>query len=153
VSTKMLFDLTLQQLPKLEMEGAIFLHLIWCARTRMIKQGTYGLSQGNLDNGSWLESIFWIIFPSTCWPLTGWSTFESGYWVGLTVMLCSSPMKTGITMLTKYAFVVEFGHSGIPSACHSGPKCDDVPVEGSVAQGDRCDVCDGSIRYLCVACI
>jgi hypothetical protein len=49
-STKSLFDLVLR-LCKLQMDGDIFLHLIWCAGTRMIKQGADGLSKGNLDNG------------------------------------------------------------------------------------------------------
>jgi hypothetical protein len=47
--TKSFFDLVLR-LWKLEMDGDIFLHLIWCAGTRMIKQGADGLSRGNLDN-------------------------------------------------------------------------------------------------------
>jgi hypothetical protein len=49
-STKSLFDLVLR-FRKLQMDGDIFLHLIWCAETRMIKQGAEGLSRGNLDNG------------------------------------------------------------------------------------------------------
>jgi hypothetical protein len=49
-STKSQFDLVLR-LQKLERDGDIFLHLIWCAGTRMIKQGADGLSRGNLDNG------------------------------------------------------------------------------------------------------
>jgi hypothetical protein len=48
-SRKSLFDLVLS-LWKLEMDGDIFLHLIWCAGTRMIKQGADELSRGNLDN-------------------------------------------------------------------------------------------------------
>jgi hypothetical protein len=49
-STKLLFDLVLR-LRVLQMKGDIFLHLIWCAGTRMIMQGADGLSRGNLDNG------------------------------------------------------------------------------------------------------
>jgi hypothetical protein len=39
------------RLRKLEMEGAIFIRFIWIAGTRMIEQGTDGLSRGNLSNG------------------------------------------------------------------------------------------------------
>jgi hypothetical protein len=49
-STKSLFDLVLR-LCKLQMDRDIFLHLIWCAGTHMIKQGADGLSRRNLDNG------------------------------------------------------------------------------------------------------
>ena len=49
-STKSLFDLVLR-LRVLQMRGDIFLHLIWCAGTRMIRCGVDGLSRGNLDNG------------------------------------------------------------------------------------------------------
>lgn len=36
---------------KLEMAGALFLQIIWVAGTRMIEQGTDGLSRGDLSNG------------------------------------------------------------------------------------------------------
>jgi hypothetical protein len=35
----------------LEMKGALFLHIIWTAGTRMIEQGTNGLSRGDFSNG------------------------------------------------------------------------------------------------------
>jgi hypothetical protein len=38
-------------LRKLEMEGKLFLNIIWIAGTRMIEQGTDGLSRGDLSNG------------------------------------------------------------------------------------------------------
>ena len=49
-SSLSLFELVLR-LRKLEMMGKIFLHLIWVAGTRMIQQGTDGLSRGDLLNG------------------------------------------------------------------------------------------------------
>jgi hypothetical protein len=48
--SKMLFDLILR-LHKLEMLGKLFIHLIWVAGTRMIEQGTDGVSRGDLSNG------------------------------------------------------------------------------------------------------
>ena len=48
--SKTLFDLVLQ-LKKLEMEGQLFLHVVWVAGTRMIAQGTDGFSRGDLENG------------------------------------------------------------------------------------------------------
>lgn len=41
--SKTLFELVFR-LRKLEMEGSLFLHIIWIAGTRMIAQGTDGLS-------------------------------------------------------------------------------------------------------------
>jgi hypothetical protein len=49
-SSKTLFDLVLR-LHKLEMQGKLFIHLIWVAGTRMIAQGTDGASRGDLSNG------------------------------------------------------------------------------------------------------
>jgi hypothetical protein len=43
--SKQLFNLILW-LQKLEMAGELFIHLIWVARTRMITQGTDGVSRG-----------------------------------------------------------------------------------------------------------
>jgi hypothetical protein len=48
--SRRLFELVLR-LKKLEMEGALFLRIIWVAGTRMIAQGTDGLSRGDLSNG------------------------------------------------------------------------------------------------------
>jgi len=48
--SKRLFDLVLQ-LHKLEMQGKLHIHLIWVAGTRMIAQGTDGVSRGDLSNG------------------------------------------------------------------------------------------------------
>ena len=49
-STPSLFKLVLS-LRKLEMQGDIFLHMIWVAGTRLIYQGADGLSRGDLENG------------------------------------------------------------------------------------------------------
>lgn len=49
-STELLFELVLR-LRVLEMNGDIFLNLIWCAGTRMIECGVDALSRGDLDNG------------------------------------------------------------------------------------------------------
>jgi hypothetical protein len=49
-SSKLLFDLVMR-LRKLEMQGSIFLHIIWVAGKRMIAQGTDGLSRGDLGSG------------------------------------------------------------------------------------------------------
>jgi hypothetical protein len=46
----LLFELVLR-LRTLEMKGDLFIHLIWVAGTRMIEQGTDGLSRGDLSNG------------------------------------------------------------------------------------------------------
>jgi hypothetical protein len=46
----LLFELVLR-LRSLEMKGDLFIHLIWVAGTRMIDQGTDGLSRGDLSNG------------------------------------------------------------------------------------------------------
>ncbi|KAL7572454.1 hypothetical protein ACA910_006630 [Epithemia clementina (nom. ined.)] len=48
--SKLLFELVLH-LQKLEMNGSIFLHVVWIAGTRMIAQGTDGLSHGDLVDG------------------------------------------------------------------------------------------------------
>jgi hypothetical protein len=48
--SKQLFELILR-LRKLEMAGELFIHLIWVAGTRMIAQGTDGVSRGDLQNG------------------------------------------------------------------------------------------------------
>jgi hypothetical protein len=48
--SKGLFDLVLR-LRRLEMTGELFIHLIWVAGTRMIAQGTDGVSRGDLFNG------------------------------------------------------------------------------------------------------
>jgi hypothetical protein len=48
--SKTLFDLVLR-LHKLEMQGKLFIHLIWVAGMRMIEQGTDGASRGDLSNG------------------------------------------------------------------------------------------------------
>jgi len=47
---KELFEVVLE-MRKLEMTGAIFIHVIWVAGTRMIQQGTDGLSRGDFSNG------------------------------------------------------------------------------------------------------
>jgi hypothetical protein len=41
----------IERIRALEMVGAIFVHLVWVAGTRMISQGTDGLSRGDLSNG------------------------------------------------------------------------------------------------------
>ncbi|KAL7559821.1 hypothetical protein ACA910_003984 [Epithemia clementina (nom. ined.)] len=48
--SKLLFQLVLR-LRKLEMEGKLFVHVVWVAGTCMIAQGTDGLSRGDLMNG------------------------------------------------------------------------------------------------------
>ncbi|KAL7575469.1 hypothetical protein ACA910_007367 [Epithemia clementina (nom. ined.)] len=48
--SKLLFNLVLQ-LKCLEMTGSLFVHVIWVAGTRMIAQGTDGLSRGDLMQG------------------------------------------------------------------------------------------------------
>ncbi|KAL7571732.1 hypothetical protein ACA910_002831 [Epithemia clementina (nom. ined.)] len=48
--SKLLFQLVLR-LCKLEMEGQLFIHIVWVAGTCMIAQGTDGLLQGDLTNG------------------------------------------------------------------------------------------------------
>jgi hypothetical protein len=48
--SKTLFELILR-LQHLEMKGELFVHLIWVAGTRMIEQGTDGVSRGDLVNG------------------------------------------------------------------------------------------------------
>lgn len=49
-SSPELFEVVLE-LRKLEMEGHIFLHVVWVAGTRMIAQGTDGLSRGDFSTG------------------------------------------------------------------------------------------------------
>jgi len=48
--SRLLYELVLR-LRKLRMEGQLFVHLIWVAGTRMIAQGTDGVSRGDLHNG------------------------------------------------------------------------------------------------------
>jgi hypothetical protein len=48
--SKTLHDLV-ERLHALQMSGTLFIHLIWVAGTRMIEQGTDGLSRGDLSNG------------------------------------------------------------------------------------------------------
>ena len=49
-SSRYLFELVLR-LHRLEMDGSIFLRIVWVAGTRMIEQGTDGFSRGDLENG------------------------------------------------------------------------------------------------------
>jgi hypothetical protein len=49
-SSKQLFGLVLR-LRKLQMEGKLFLHVVWVAGTRMIEQGTDGGSRGDFTTG------------------------------------------------------------------------------------------------------
>jgi hypothetical protein len=49
-SSPQLFNLVLR-LRKLQMEGKLFLHLVWVAGTRMIEQGTDGGSRGDFTTG------------------------------------------------------------------------------------------------------
>ena len=49
-SSKLLFELVLRT-KKLEMEGHVFVRVVWVAGTRMIEQGTAGLSRGDLMTG------------------------------------------------------------------------------------------------------
>lgn len=49
-SSPLLFEVVLR-LRQLEMEGHIFLHVVWVAGTRMIAQGTDGLSRGDFSTG------------------------------------------------------------------------------------------------------
>ena len=49
-SPKLLFELVLRT-KKLEMEGHVFVRVVWVAGTRMIEQGTDGLSRGDLMTG------------------------------------------------------------------------------------------------------
>ena len=49
-SSRLLFELVLRT-KQLEMNGHIFVRVIWVAGTRMIEQGTDGLSRGNLMTG------------------------------------------------------------------------------------------------------
>ena len=48
--SKSLFDLVLR-LRRLEMDGSLFLRVVWVAGTRMIEQGTDGFSRGDVENG------------------------------------------------------------------------------------------------------
>ena len=48
--SKTLFELVLR-LRRMEMDGSVFLRVIWVAGTRMIEQGTDGFSRGDLENG------------------------------------------------------------------------------------------------------
>lgn len=45
-----LFNFVLQ-LRHLEMDGSVFLRVVWVAGTRVIEQGTDGFSRGDLENG------------------------------------------------------------------------------------------------------
>ena len=47
----------------LEMSGAIYLHFVWVAGTRMIEQGTDGLSRGDMINGTMAGEMFLSFVP------------------------------------------------------------------------------------------
>jgi hypothetical protein len=54
-----------QRLRKLEMDGELFIQVVWVAGTRMMRQRTEGLSRGDLFNGilagkNYLDYIHWI---------------------------------------------------------------------------------------------
>jgi len=49
-ASRSLFELMLR-LRELQMDGRVFIRLIWVAGTRMIEQGTDGASRGDLSNG------------------------------------------------------------------------------------------------------
>jgi hypothetical protein len=46
----------------LQLHGGLFIHVIWIAGTRMIEQGTDGLSRGTLTQESFRENIFYPSF-------------------------------------------------------------------------------------------
>ena len=45
------------------MSGAIYLHFVWVAGTRMIEQGTDGLSRGDMINGTMAGEMFLSFVP------------------------------------------------------------------------------------------
>jgi hypothetical protein len=106
VLTKSLFDLVLR-LQKLERDGDIFLHLICCAGTRMIKQGADGLSRGNLDNGVMIGEHMLEYVPIHLLALERVEHLH-GSAAGLILMLSSSLLRTGITTLIR-GLAVGFG--------------------------------------------
>jgi hypothetical protein len=52
-----------QRLRKLEMDGSLFIVVVWVAGTRMIAQGTDGLSRGDLFNGVLAGQVFLSFVP------------------------------------------------------------------------------------------
>ena len=66
-STRLLFELVLRA-RKLEMNGNIFMRVVWVAGTRMISQGTDGLSRGDLMTGvmSGNSMLFYVPLNKSC---------------------------------------------------------------------------------------
>ena len=66
-STRLLFELVLRA-RKLEMNGSIFMRVVWVAGTRMISQGTDGLSRGDLMTGvmSGNSMLFYVPLNKSC---------------------------------------------------------------------------------------
>jgi hypothetical protein len=52
-----------QRLRKLEMDGDLFIQVVWVAGTRMMEQGTDGLSRGDLFNGILARKYFLEFVP------------------------------------------------------------------------------------------
>ena len=61
-STKLLYELVLRT-KRMEMRGCIFLRVVWVAGTRMIEQGTDGLSRGDLMTGVMAGSDMLLYVP------------------------------------------------------------------------------------------
>ena len=61
-TSKLLYDLVLRT-KRMEMRGCIFLRVIWVAGTRMIEQGTDGLSRGDLMTGVMAGSDMLLYVP------------------------------------------------------------------------------------------
>ena len=66
-SSLLLFELVLRA-RKLEMRGSIFMRVVWVAGTRMIDQGTDGLSRGDLMTGVMAGNsmLFYVPLNKTC---------------------------------------------------------------------------------------
>ena len=63
----------------LEMDGLLFVHVVWIAGTRMILQGTDGISRGDRDQSMLARKHFLSFLPLNelaleMWPLKDWVT-------------------------------------------------------------------------------
>jgi hypothetical protein len=89
--SRTLFDLVFR-LRKLQMHMNVFIHIIWVAGTRMIMQGTDGLSRGDLSNGvlggdSIFQFIPWNGAMRSC---RGSNTGRSASWKSCQLEACST---------------------------------------------------------------
>jgi hypothetical protein len=125
------------RLRKLEMDGHIFIRFIWIAGTRMIWQGTDGLSRGDLSAGVMAGEHFLKFVPlnKTAFqrhaPLQEWigGALPGEHWEGLTVEgWFTSAQTDGRFIWTPAPAIAEVAVERLCEARHTRPWCSHIFV-------------------------